>query len=114
MCIRDRYKLGRTGVSSLLQDYEHYVASQTIVMPYAQALRIGGTTRSVAMGIGSVEETQAVVDEYMERLAISLYATAIDTKTGQPGVYLFSSIGSRSLQDVETVLILSLIHICLL
>ncbi len=100
-----RYKLGRTGVSSLLQDYEHYVASQTIVMPYAQALRIGGTTRSVAMGIGSVEETQAVVDEYMERLAISLYATAIDTKTGQPGVYLFSSIGSRSLQDVETVLI---------
>ncbi|MBD3174827.1 MAG: FtsX-like permease family protein, partial [Armatimonadia bacterium] len=100
-----RYKLGRTGVSSLLQDYEHYVAGQTLIMPYGQTLRIGGTTRSVAMGVPSVEETQEIVDEYMERLAVSLYATGVDEDTGEPGVFLYSSIGSRSLQDVETVLI---------
>lgn len=100
-----RYKLGRMGVASLLQEYEHYVASQTILMPYSQTLRIGGTTRSIALGIGSAEETQDVVNEYMERLAVSLYATGIDEDTGQPRVFLFSSIGSRTLQDVESVLI---------
>ena len=99
-----RFKLGRTGVSSLLQNYEHYLANATLVIPYSQCLRLGGTTRSVAMLVGSVDETQQVVDEYMRRLAVSVYATGKDAK-GKPRVFLFSSIGRKSLDGAETVLI---------
>jgi len=99
-----RFKLGRMGVSSLLQNYEHYLANATVIIAYSQCLRIGGTTRSVAMLIGSVDETRTVVDEYMRRLAVSVYATGQDAR-GKPRVFLFSSIGRKSLDGAETVLI---------
>lgn len=98
-----RYKLGRLGVASLLQDYQHFLGDGVMILPYSQCLRTGGTTRSVAMAIPSVEETEELVDEYMQRLAVSIYATGNDG--GKPRVFLHSSIGSQSLDGVETVLI---------
>lgn len=99
-----RFRLGRGGLSSLVQEYQHYTAAGVMLLPYTQCIRLGGTTRSVAIGIPTPEETDALVNQYMQRLAVSLYATGAD-ETGARHIYLLSSIGSKSLDGAETLLV---------
>ncbi len=99
-----RFRLGRGGLASLVQEYQHYTAPEAMLVPYAQCIRLGGTTRSVAIAIGSAEQTETLVAQYMERLAVSLYATS-PGPDGAPRVHLLSSIGSKSLDGMETLIV---------
>ena len=129
---QQRYKLGRTGVESLLQEYKHFSAREMVIVPYQRLLRIGGATRAIVIDMARTKDDalaaqtfgaqgvpvslpldeaaryaieQKLVTEFMDRFAISMYAGETAHDGEPPRVTLYSSIGRQSLDGLETVLI---------
>ncbi len=102
---QQRFKLGRTGVESLLQDYKHFTARELFILPYERLLRVGGTTRSVIMGVRDYAVEQDLIKSFMDRFAISMYAGEVAHGDEPAKVMLYSSIGRQRLDGLETVII---------
>ncbi len=92
-----RFKLGTSGLQSLLQEYKHFLPGTVAILPFETVMDLGGTLRSIAIRYGNDEDVLAAVDDLMKRFALSLY-------TGSRGrTYLYSSIGTSSLSGLEGV-----------
>ncbi len=94
-----RSQLGSSGAQSLLQEYKHYGPEKLAVIPYATALELGGTLRSVGIRFDEAEQVADAVATMMKRFALSLYAGVAS------GSYLFSSVGMTSASGLETMII---------
>jgi len=94
-----RSQLGSSGAQSLLEEYKHYGPEKIAIIPYATALEMGGTLRSVAVRFDNAEQVADAVTTMMKRFALSLYAGVGDTS------FLFSSVGMTTASGLETMVI---------
>jgi hypothetical protein len=92
-----RLQLGKTNESTLLQEYTHFQASNTVLIPYHTAMSMGGTLRSVALKFNNEKKVAEKVNELVQRYALSMYAGA-DGST-----YLYSAIGLSAFGGLESV-----------
>jgi hypothetical protein len=82
--------LGKTGVQQLLAEYTHFGASQVALMSYTSTVLLGATLRSVVIQLPQDIQPKMIVQDMLDRLALSMYANE-DNK-----VYLYSAISISS------------------
>jgi hypothetical protein len=94
----NRFRLGRTGVQGLLQEYTHYNAMRVVIIPYDTAINTSeGTLRSVAARFPEQYNVRAEVERLMQRYALNMYAAVRDR------LYLYSSMAMTSLRGVQSL-----------
>jgi len=102
---QQKFKLGKTGEESLLQEYTHFQASNVLVVPYRQAMNMYGTLRSISLKLRKPEDVQTTVQDLVERFALSIYAGEKGAAPDRDRSVLYSSVGLSSFSGLETVLI---------
>ncbi|HIE51652.1 MAG TPA: FtsX-like permease family protein [Armatimonadetes bacterium] len=96
---QSKLKLGSTSQTALLEEYQHFLPSEIIILPYERLINMGGTLRSVAMCFGDPEEVKAATETLLNRFELSAYASEGD-KT-----YLYSSVGMTTFTGLSNVFI---------
>lgn len=68
-----------------VQRYEHMQANALLILPYQTVINMGGTSRSVAIGIKDAAQAQAKLDDLMQRAALGIFGATPekDEKTGK-------------------------------
>lgn len=102
---QQKFKLGKTSEESLLQEYTHFQASNVIVVPYAQAMNMYGTLRSISVKLRDPKDIPRTVQDLVERFALSVYAGEKGATPDKDRTVLYSSVGLSSFSGLETVLI---------
>ncbi len=83
------------GGETQVQRYEHMRANALLLLPYQTALDMGGTTRSMAVGIADPVVAQAELNDLMSRAALGIFgATPELDKAGKPTGPLVSKLYS--------------------
>ena len=83
------------GGETQVQRYEHMRANALLLLPYQTALDMGGTTRSMAVGIAEPVAAQDELDDLMSRAALGIFgATPELDKAGRPTGPLTSKLYS--------------------
>ncbi|MCS6859373.1 MAG: ABC transporter permease [Abditibacteriales bacterium] len=105
-----RLQLGKTSESTLLQEYTHFQISNTVIIPYATAMNMGGTLRSIALKFDDPQKVTDTVNQLVQRYALSMYAgigpgPAATATPGDAGgkTYLYSAIGLSAFGGLESV-----------
>ena len=81
---------GKGGMEQLLSEYSHFTPAQVALMPYTSTLLMGGTLRSIAIRLPEGKEPKPLVQEMLDRVALSMYASEGDK------VFLYSAIAISS------------------
>ena len=78
-----------------VQRYTHMQANALLVLPYATAMDMGATTRSIAVGIQNPVVAQGELTDLMNRAALGIFGATPDLdKTGKPTGPLVSRLYS--------------------
>ncbi len=81
------------------REYIHLAPDQTAVVPYSFLLNMGGTLRSVAIGMDDSTAVNNVLDELVQRIDLNIYG-GVEGRT-----YLCSSIGTTGLSGMTDLII---------
>ncbi len=81
------------------REYIHLAPDQTAVVPYSFLLNMGGTLRSVAIGISDSAAVNEVLDELVQRIDLNIYG-GVEGRT-----YLCSSIGTTGFSGMTDLII---------
>ncbi len=84
---------------SIIQRYVHMTPNVALIMPFKTVMDMGGTLRSLAVKINPDKDIQAVIEEHMPRMALTLFAGI------KGNTYLFSTIGHQAYQGLANILI---------
>lgn len=82
-----------------IQAFLHLEAGNVILMPYQYVMDIGGTLRSIAIGRFKREDFIPYIEEFMTRVALTMFVGKGDK------VVVYSSLGATSLSGVRNLLV---------
>jgi hypothetical protein len=95
---------GKKGEEVSVQSYQHTDANALLVIPYDTTIMLGGTTRSLAAGFGSVADPQSELKDLMNRAALGIFG-ATKNKSGQLEARLYSSVETTSYEGFASLLV---------
>ncbi len=81
------------------REYIHLAPDMMVVVPYSFLLNVGGTLRSVAVGIDDADEVSKTLDELVQRIDLNIYG-GVKGRT-----YLCSAFGSTGFQGMADLII---------
>ncbi len=81
------------------REYIHLAPDQMAIVPYSFLLNMGGTLRSVAIGIEDSTTVNKVLDDLVQRIDLNIYG-GVEGRT-----YLCSSIGTTGLSGMTDLII---------
>ncbi len=81
------------------REYIHLAPDQTVLVPYSFLLNMGGTLRSVAIGIGDPAVVDKVLDDLVQRIDLNIYG-GVEGRT-----YMCSSIGTTGVSGMTDLII---------
>ncbi len=81
------------------REYIHLAPDQTAVVPYSFLLNMGGTLRSVAIGMNDSAAVDKVLDELVQRIDLNIYG-GVEGRT-----YLCRSIGTTGFSGMTDLII---------
>ncbi len=81
------------------REYIHLAPDQTAVVPYSFLLNMGGTLRSVAIGMEDPAAVDKVLDDLVQRIDLNIYG-GVEGRT-----YLCSSIGTTGFSGMADLII---------
>jgi len=92
-----------------LREYIHLAPDAVLLVPYQYAINVGGTLRSVAIGLQGMQRDQIVdrVQNLMNRIELNIYA-GIDKQT-----FLCSAVASTGFRGASDLIIPILIAACI-
>lgn len=96
---REQQRQGRAGKGEELREYIHLASDNILIVPYDFVINVGGSLRSVAIGIPEAEEVSEILDRLIQRIELNIYAGR-DGKT-----YLCSAVGTTSFTGVTDLII---------
>ncbi len=86
-----------------LREYIHLTPEAVLIVPYNFVMNVGGTLRSVGIGIPEADATRQYLEELMARVELNIYA-GIEGRT-----FLCSAVGATGVQGAGDVAIVVLI-----
>jgi cell division protein FtsX len=92
-----------------VQRYEHMPANALLVLPYQTTINMGGTTRSVAVGISDADAAQAKLNDLMQRAALGIFGATPEKDpdtgklTGKLTAKLYSSVEATSYEGFASL-----------
>ncbi len=89
----------RTSKAEQRREYIHLAPDQTAVVPYSFLLNMGGSLRSVAIGIEDPDKVDEILDDLVQRIDLNIYG-GVEGRT-----YLCSAIGTTGFQGMGDLLI---------
>ena len=102
---QQKFKLGKGGEESLLQEYTHFQAANVVLLPYDQAMSMSGTLRSLSLKFRDPDLVRPTVQDLVERFALSIYAGEKGSAGAPDRTVLYSSVGLSSFSGLESVVI---------
>ena len=88
------------GGETQVQRYEHMRANALLILPYQTALDMGGTTRSMAVGIRDAGVAKTELNDLMGRAALGIFGATPELVNGKPTgplvAKLYSSVEATS------------------
>ncbi len=81
------------------REYIHLAPDQMVIVPYSFLLNVGGSLRSVAIGMGEAEEVNKVLDDLVQRIDLNVYG-GVGGRT-----YLCSAIGTTGFKGMGDLVI---------
>jgi len=81
------------------REYIHLAPDQIAVVPYSFLLNMGGTLRSVAIGIEDPDKVDEVLDDLVQRIDLNIYG-GVEGRT-----YLCSAIGTTGFHGMTDLII---------
>ena len=88
-----------------IRPFVHLEADNVLVLPYGTLREAGGTLRSVAARMDSGERVQDLVEDFLLRLAITLFAGLKDLGTSTINVFSYTSIGLTNVEGLGALII---------
>ena len=96
-------ELQTSGLS--IRPFVHLEAENVLVMPYGTLREAGGTLRSVAVRIDDGDQVQGLVEDFLTRLAITLFAGFKDIGDPTINVFSYTSIGLTNVEGLGALMI---------
>lgn len=92
------------GEEVAVQSYQHMDANALMILPYETVLLMGGNTRSLASGFGSVAKPQVELEDLMNRAALGIFGATPNNK-GVLESKLYSSVESTSYEGFAALVV---------
>lgn len=93
----------------LPEQYIHLEPDSTLIIPSSLAVKLGGSLRSIAVGFPEDADEEKTLDlvlqEYVPRLKLILFAGLMDETDKQMKVFLYSSRGALSVKGLKGLLV---------
>jgi hypothetical protein len=88
-----------------IRPFVHLEADNVLVLPYGTLREAGGTLRSVAVKLDDGTRGQELVEDFLLRLAITLFAGLKDPGDPTINVFSYTSIGMTSVEGLGALVI---------
>ncbi len=96
-------ELQTSGLS--IRPFVHLEAENVLLMPYGTLREAGGTLRSVAVRLDDGNQVQGLVEDFLTRLAITLFAGLRDIGDPTINVFSYTSIGLTNVEGLGALII---------
>ena len=88
-----------------IRPFVHLEADNVLVLPYGTLREAGGTLRSVAVRLHDGDQVQSLVEDFLLRLAITLFAGLKDIGDPAINVFSYTSIGLTNVEGLGALII---------
>jgi len=99
MAQQQRTAARRVSKAEQRREYIHLAPDQAALVPYSFLLNMGGSLRSVAIGIGDPDKVEEVLDDLVQRIDLNIYG-GVEGRT-----YLCSAIGTTGFGGMTDLII---------
>ena len=109
---------GRTQVSMEVEEegppdqikpFVHVPADNVLIMPYGTVWVAGGTLRSIGVRFDEDVDGRPLLEDFLTRVAVTLFAGIRDPDTGEVEVSSFTSVGLTAIEGLGALLVPMLI-----
>ena len=103
-------RMARAGVESdkaktAVETFVHLEPENVLILPYGTLMEAGGSTRSIAVRFVEGADVQSRIEDFLTRLAVTLFAGFPDPETGEIEVFTYTSIGLTSMQGLKVLIV---------
>ncbi len=102
-----------TTTASQYRPYVHILPDNVLIAPYEIVRQMGGQLRSVAVGFDrarlAAEAAQALLEDFLLRVAVSLFVGLRQDQAATIGVWAYSSIGATAIKGLGVLIVPMLI-----
>ena len=95
--------------ASQYRPYVHILPDNVLIAPYEVVRQMGGRLRSVAVAFDHTGATQALLEDFLLRVAVSLFVGLRQEETATIGVWAYSSIGATAIKGLGVLIVPMLI-----
>jgi hypothetical protein len=87
------------------RSFVHLDAASTVIVPYGTLKEAGGSLRSIAVRFHQGVDARDRIEDFLMRVATTLFGGIRDAKTGETRVYVYTSIGLTSVEGLTSLLV---------
>lgn len=87
------------------RSFVHLDASNTVIVPYGTLKEVGGSLRSIAVRFHEGVDVRRRIEDFLMRVASTLFGGIRDEKTGRTRVYAYTSMGLTSVEGLIALLV---------
>ena len=100
---------GLTDRPPVIEAFEHLKMDNVLIVPYRTLREVGGSLRSVAVKFNEGVEVVGLIENFISRLAVTLFAGIKNEETGRIDVSVYSSLGLTTFRGLTNLFIPMLI-----
>ena len=87
------------------ETFIHLEPEYVLILPYDILMEAGGSTRSIAVRFVKGVDVRTRIEDFLTRLAVTLFAGFPDPETGDIKVFTYTSIGLTSMQGLKVLIV---------
>ena len=88
-----------------IRPFVHVPADNVLIMPYGTAWAAGGTLRSIGVRFGENVRGQPLLEDFLTRVAVTLFAGIRDPLTGEVEVSSYTSVGMTAVEGLGALIV---------
>ena len=93
----------------LIRPFVHIAADNVLIMPYGTAWAAGGTLRSIGVRFGEDMGGRPLLEDFLTRVTVTLFAAIRDPLTGKVEVSSYTSVGMTAVEGLGALIVPMLI-----
>jgi len=104
-----REKAGLETPKIVIRPFIHLEPANVLILPYDMVRNVGGVLQSVAVKFNEGVDSRALIEDFISRLAVTLFAGIKNEETGRVDVSVYSSLGLTSFSGLRNIFVPMLI-----
>ncbi len=100
-----REKAGLETPKVVIRPFIHLEPANVLILPYDMVRDVGGVLQSVAVRFEKGIDSRALIEDFISRLAVTLFAGIKNEKTGRIDVSVYSSLGLTSFSGLRNIFV---------